>query len=107
MPSSRGVLIRLLSAWVVGLVVFGYGPAFTYGALTWLLNETQWRWALLMYVTEVPLVGGLCVILWPWLSYRPIHQALRRWERGEPVDPTACAAVYERALSLPWKVALG
>lgn len=106
-PVPRRVLRRLCGVWVIGLVVFGYCPAVTYGWLIWLMNEEQWRWTYLMYMTEVPLVGGLCVIFWPWVSYRPIHQALKEWSRSAAIDLDVerCTRIYQRALSLPRRVA--
>ncbi len=106
LPTARRTLIRLLRVWLIGLVVFGYGPAFTYGKLAWLFNEYQWWWTYLLYVTEVPLVGGLCVIALPLLWYWPIHRALTVWSRGEPVNRQLCAVVYEVSLRLPWRVSL-
>jgi len=106
LPAPRRTRRRVLRAWLIGLVLFGYAPAFTYGWLAWLFNEEQWRWTYLLYMTEVPLVGGLCVLLVPWWWYRPIHRALVAWSDGAPVDRPRCVAVYERALSLPWRVAL-
>ncbi|MDP3703074.1 MAG: hypothetical protein Q8R78_01610, partial [Candidatus Omnitrophota bacterium] len=107
LPTPRRTLTRVLWVWIVGLICFGYGPAFTYGLLTWLLNEQQWAWTFLMYTTLVPLVGGLCVLVVPLWFYRPIHQALKRWSVGGPVEPQLCRRVYEQALGLPWKVAMG
>ncbi|PIQ83489.1 MAG: hypothetical protein COV75_07260 [Candidatus Omnitrophica bacterium CG11_big_fil_rev_8_21_14_0_20_63_9] len=103
-PSPGRTLWRVLRAWLIGLFVFGYGPLLTYGSLAWLLNEHQWRWTHLMYFTEVPLIGGFCVLILPWLWYRPIHRALEAWWRGEPVDRSLCVRVYEQALLLPWRV---
>ena len=54
LPTPKRTTIRLLRGWLIGVVVFGFGPAITYGWLVWLLNEEQWRWTYLMYVTEVP-----------------------------------------------------
>ncbi len=105
-PTAKRTARRLLRAWLLGLLVFGYGPAITYGWLVWLLNEEQWRWTYLMYCTEVPLVGGLCVLLIPWLRFQPIRHALREWAQGTPVDRVRCAMVYERALRLPLWVAV-
>jgi len=105
-PDARRMARDFLRILLVGLVVFGYGPAFTYGWLTWLLNEEQWRWTYLMYLAEVPLVGGLCVLVLPWRWYRPIHALLSSWARGEPVDAEQCANVYIRALQLPGRMAL-
>lgn len=107
LPTPRRTLTRLLRTWLIGVTVFGYGPAITYGWLAWLLNEEQWRWVWYMYSTEVPLIGGCCVLLVPWLVYRPIHRALTAWSRGEPVDRSHCIRVYQRALELPWLVAIG
>ncbi len=107
LPTPRRIRMRLLRAWLVGLLFFGYGPAFTYGVLAWLLNDTQWAWTYLMYFTLVPLVGGCGVLLLPWRWYRPIGASLGRWNAGAAVEPAECAAVYTRALQLPWKVALG
>src|SRR3989338_7700785 len=106
LPTPRRILKRVLRVWLVGLLCFGYGPAFTYGALVWLLNAQQWAWTFLMYTTLVPLVGGFCVLVVPWRSYRPIHQSLRCWAAGEPVEQERCRAVYEQALRLPWTVAM-
>jgi len=106
LPTARRTLIRLLRAWGIGLTVFGYGPALTYGQLAWLFNEHQWSWTYLLYLTEVPLVGGTLVLVLPFLWYRPIHRALTAWAAGAPVDREQCAAVYERAMRLPWRVAL-
>jgi len=99
--------LGLLRVWLIGLLVFGYGPALTYGWLVWLLNEEQWRWAYLMYLTEVPLVGGVCVMLLPWWWYRPMHHALIGWSLGHPRRPELGALVYARALRLPRWVAWG
>lgn len=107
LPTARRTLTRLLRVCLVGMIIFGYGPAMTYGWLVWLLNEQQWRWTYLMYFTEVPLLGGLFVVFVPWLSYRHIHHALQDWARGEPVERTRCLAIYERALQLPTRVAWG
>ncbi|MBI3996350.1 MAG: HAMP domain-containing protein [Candidatus Omnitrophica bacterium] len=107
LPTPRRTLTRLFRTWLIGITVFGYGPAITYGWLAWLLNEKQWRWAFLMYFTEVPLIGGFCILLVPWLAYRPIHRALTAWSRGESVDRSQCIRVYQRALELPWWVAVG
>ena len=105
-PTPRRTRSRLLRAWIIGLVVFGYGPAFTYGRLAWLFNEYQWRWTYFLYVSLVPLVGGICVLLLPLWWYRPIHRALAVWSDGAPVDRQQCADIYERALRLPWQIAL-
>ena len=107
LPTPRRTLKRVLRVWIVGLLCFGYGPAFTYGFFVWLLNEQQWAWTFLMYTTLVPLVGGFCVLVVPWRSYRPIHRSLTRWANGEPVEQELCRAVYEQALRLPWTVAMG
>ena len=104
-PPPRRILLGLLRVWLVGLLVFGYGPALTYGWLVWLLNEEQWRWASLMYLTEVPLVGGVCALLLPWRWYRPIHRALMGWRAGRPRRFEEGASVYARALRLPGWVA--
>ena len=106
LPTTRRTLARLLRVWAIGLLVFGYGPAFTYGKLIWLFNDYQWRWTYFLYVTEVPLIGGFCIILLPLLWYRPIHRAVAGWFKGTPVDRQHCAQIYERALRLPWRVAL-
>jgi len=105
MPTSWRIRMRLLRVWTVSLLCFGYGPAFTYGALTWLLNEEQWAWTYLMYFTLVPLVGGTCVLLLPWHWFRPLYATLQAWERGAPVEPQACTAVYQEALRFPLRVA--
>lgn len=105
-PSPRRTRSRLLRAWIIGLVVFGYGPSFTYGRLAWLFNEAQWRCTYFLYVSLVPLVGGAGVLLLPLWWYRPIHRALMAWSRGAPVDRQQCAEVYERTLKLPWRIAL-
>ena len=105
LPSPRRTLRALVRVWLVGLLVFGYGPALTYGWLVWLLNEAQWRWVYLMYLTEVPLIGGPCLLLLPWWWYRPIHHALIGWSHGGPRRLELCARVYERALQLPKWVA--
>ena len=63
LPNPRRTFFRVHRVWFIGLFLFGYGPAFTYGWLAWLLNEHQWFWAYLMYWTLVPLVGGMCVIV--------------------------------------------
>ncbi|MBI4343931.1 MAG: HAMP domain-containing protein [Candidatus Omnitrophica bacterium] len=106
LPTPRRTSARVLRVWLVGLVIFGYLPAFTYGWLVWLLNEHQWFWTYLMYFTLVPVLGGLCLLLLPWLWYRPIRRALARWSSGGPVTAAECQAVYERALRLPLQVAL-
>lgn len=105
LPTARRTLSRLLRGWLIGVSVFGYTPALTYGAVAWLLNEQQWFWSYLMYFTEVPLIGGWCVLWLPWRWYRPIHRTLQAWGRGELVEEAACLDVYERALALPWRVA--
>ncbi len=107
LPTARRTLNRLLRSWLGGLLLFGYGPALTYGWLVWLLNDEQWRWTTLTYAIEVPLFGGLCLVLISWLRYRPIHRALARWESGAPVDRTECLDVYERLLRLPWVTVTG
>ena len=107
LPTARRTLLRLLRAWIIGLSVFGYGPAFTYGWLIWLLNPYQWFWVYLMYFTLVPLIGGFFVVFLPWQSYRPIHQAIKDWSHGVPVDRQRCIMVYELALRLPWRIAIG
>ncbi len=106
LPTPKRTQIRLLRSWLIGVTVFGYGPAFTYGYLAWLFNENQWRMTYLLYFTEVPLIGGLGVMVLPWLWYRPIHKALCKWFSGVEVDRDLCMEVYERALALPWRVAL-
>ncbi len=106
-PLPKQVRWKFLRALLIGLTVFGYGPAFTYGWLTWLLNEHQWMWIYLMYFTLVPLVGGFCVLVLPFLWYRPIDRALAAWHRGETVERQQCLAVYERALQLPRRAAIG
>ncbi len=106
-PPAARVRLRLLRLWVIGLVFFGYGPAFTYGVLTWLLNDRQWGWTYLMYCTLVPVVGGLCVIVLPYAKFAPVLKQLQAWQQGEPVDPKTCADVYLRAMGLPWHVAVG
>lgn len=106
LPTAKRTQTRLLRAWLLGLTVFGYGPAFTYGHLAWLFNENQWRMTYLLYFTEVPLVGGICVLLLPWLWSRPILAALRDWSSGQAVDRSRCAKVYEQALRLPWRLAV-
>src|SRR3989338_9170172 len=107
LPTPRRTLKRVLRVWIVGLLCFGSGPAFTYGFFVWLLNEQQWAWTFLMYTTLVPLVGGFCVLVLPWRSYRPIHRSLTRWANGEPGEQERCRAVDEQALRLPWTVAVG
>jgi signal transduction histidine kinase len=106
LPTPKRALKRVLRVWVIGLLCFGYGPAFTYGFLIWLLNEQQWAWTYLMYTTLVPLVGGFCVLVLPWRSYRPIHRALTQWADGEAVEAQDLRLVYEQALRLPWQVAM-
>ncbi len=106
-PAPRHILRRVRVVWAVGLTIFGYGPAFTYGWLTWLMNEHQWFWTYTMYLTLVPLIGGLCVFVLPSIWYRPIHRALVAWSSGTPVDRRQCLVVYERAIHLPGWVALG
>ncbi|MBI4341135.1 MAG: HAMP domain-containing protein [Candidatus Omnitrophica bacterium] len=106
MPTAKRTQARLLRAWLIGLTIFGYGPAFTYGHLAWLFNENQWRMTYLLYFTEVPLVGGFCALLLPWLWYRPIHRALTAWAGGVAVERARCSAVYELALFLPWRISL-
>jgi len=106
LPAPRRVRRRLVRAWLIGLTIFGYGPAITYGQLAWLFNEHQWYWTYLLYFTEVPLVGGLCVLVLPWIWYRPIHDALVDWTSGVPVDRARCAAIYEQAIHLPWRLAV-
>jgi signal transduction histidine kinase len=106
LPRARDTARRLLGSWMTGLVVFGYLPAFTYGWLSWLLNEHQWAWTYAMYFTLVPLIGGCCAILLPWLWYRPIHRAHAAWAAGAVVDPAACRRVYGAALGLPWRMAM-
>lgn len=107
MPTPRQTLTRLLRSWLIGLVVFGYGPALTYAWLVWLLNDEQWRWTTLTYAIGVPLFGGLCLVLMSWLRYRPIHRALTGWASGAPVDRAECLRVYERALRMPWWTVTG
>lgn len=106
LPTPRRTLVRLRRAWLIGLFFFGYGPAFTYGWCTWLLNDYQWFWTYLMYFTLVPVVGGCGVIGLPLWWYRPIHRALEDWTAGRPVERQRCLMVYERALHLPGQVAL-
>ncbi len=64
-PNARRTFFQVRRVWFISLFLFGYGPAFTYGWLTWLLNEHQWFWTYVMYFTLVPLIGGICVILLP------------------------------------------
>ena len=104
LPTTKRTRLRLLRVWGVGLFLFGFGGAFTYGYFTWLLNEFQWFVAHIMYLLGVPFVGGATVVLIPWLLYRPIDRALIRWAQGEPVEPAECQRVYERALRLPFQV---
>jgi|GEM_PF-2438894 len=106
LPTPRDTFWRLRRVWFVGLFVFGYGPAFTYGWLTWLLNERQWFWTYLMYFTLVPLVGGMCVVFLPCVWYRPIHRALTSWASGVVPTRKDCLRVYETALQLPWRIAV-
>ena len=106
MPTPRRILARLLRVWFLAVSVFGYGSLVTYGWLTWLQNEEQWHWTYVMYFTEVPILGGLCVIALPWWWYRPIHTVLTEWASGRSVSRSQYAMVYERALRLPWWVAL-
>jgi len=105
MPTSRRTRARLVRVWVVSLLFFGYGPAFTYGALTWLLNDAQWTWTYLMYSTLVPLVGGTCVLFLPWHWFRPVYVTLVAWERGATIDQQVCARIYEQVLRFPLLVA--
>ncbi|MBI4003532.1 MAG: HAMP domain-containing protein [Candidatus Omnitrophica bacterium] len=107
LPTPKRALKRVLRVWIIGLLCFGYGPAFTYGFFIWLLNEQQWAWTYFMYTTLVPLVGGFCVLVLPWRSYHPIHHTLTRWANGEPVEAERVRMVYEQALRLPWQVAMG
>jgi len=107
MPTPQRIRVRLRRVWLLGLVVFGYGPAFTYGALTWLLNDNQWGWTYLMYFTLVPVVGGVCVGVLPELQYRPVHRVLMAWINGQGVTQAQLRLVYERTLRLPWQVAAG
>jgi len=107
LPTPKRTLRRVYRVWLIGLLGFGYGPAFTYGFFIWLLNEQQWAWTYLMYTTLVPVVGGWCVLVLPWRSYRPIHRMLTRWTNGETVEAESVRMVYERALQLPWQVAKG
>ena len=107
LPSPRRTFQRVHRVWFIGLFIFGYGPSFTYGKLTWLLNDYQWLWTYLMYFTLVPLIGGICVVLLPCWWYWPIHQALKTWASGVPVDRSLCVRVYEQALLLPSRVAFG
>ena len=104
-PSSTEVQRSLVRLWFLGLIAFGYLPALAYGWLVWLMNEEQWRWTYIMYLTEMPLLGGLGIMGIPWLWYRPIHRTLKAWASGQPVDEASCAFVYQRALSLPWRMA--
>jgi signal transduction histidine kinase len=106
LPTARRTRRQLLSGWLIGLVFFGYAPSLTFGAVAWLLNEQQWFWSYLMYVTEVPLIGGFFVLWLPWRWYQSMHRVLQAWERGEPVDSAQCLDVYTRALGLPWRVAV-
>lgn len=105
LPHPRQILVRLLLVWGVGLVVFGYGLAVVYGKSVWLLNEEQWRWVYRMYAAVLP-IGIVGVFLLPWLWYRPIHRVVEDWARGRVVTRAQCAKAYERALLLPWQVAL-
>lgn len=106
LPTAQRTSRRLIRSWLIGLTVFGYGPAITYGQLAWLFNEHQWWWTYLLYITEVPLVGGFCVLYLPWKWYQPIRQALRRWSANEPFDRSEGVRVYHCALQLPWRVAM-
>jgi signal transduction histidine kinase len=105
MPTPRRTLIRLLRVWIVAVLVFGYGPAFSYGLFTWLLNEDQWGWMLLMYFTLVPVAGGLGVLALPLRWYRPIYRATETVTRGGLVTQPERVCVYLRAMQLPWQVA--
>ncbi len=107
MPTPQRIHAQLRRVWLIGLLVFGYGPAFTYGALTWLLNDNQWGWTYLMYFTLVPLVGGVCVVVLPELRYRPIHRALVASMQGRGITQEQLGFVYERAMRLPWQVTAG
>ncbi len=69
LPTAQRTSRRLLRSWLIGVFVFGYGPAITYGQLAWLFNERQWGWTYLLYFTEVPLIGGFCVLYLPWKWY--------------------------------------
>lgn len=106
LPSPRRTFFQVHRVLFIGLFIFGYGPSVTYGKLTWLLNEHQWFWTYVMYVTLVPLIGGFGVIVLPWFWYRPIHRALTAWVNGAPVDRSLCVRIYEQALLLPSRIAL-
>ncbi len=106
-PAAGQILFQMLRVWIVGLVVFGYVLGLTYGMLVWLMNGRQWFYTQVMYAIGVPVIGGLFVVYLPWLRYRPVHQALRVWAGGEPIDRARCTMVYERALRMPWWVASG
>jgi len=106
LPTAHRTLLRLIRVCIIGLLVFGFGPAAAYGWLTWLLDEGQWRLTLLVYVVEVPAIGGLSLMVIPWLWYRHIHNQFKRWESGEMPTRASIALVYEQALELPVKVAL-
>ena len=105
-PTARRTLVRLIRVWLIALMVFGYGPAFTYGLFTWLLNEDQWGWTYLMYFTLVPLIGGIGVLALPLWWHRPIHRALEAAVRGADPDPRRCAQIHRYTLRMPWRVAV-
>ncbi|MBI3020918.1 MAG: HAMP domain-containing protein [Candidatus Omnitrophica bacterium] len=106
LPAPQRILLRLFRVWCIGVVAFGYGLPVIYGLLAWRLNEEQWRWTYRMYFTELPLVAGCGVMVLPWLWYRPIHRTLKAWWSGAPAIRSQCVMVYERALRLPWQVAV-
>ncbi|HEX9779910.1 MAG TPA: hypothetical protein VGB20_01700, partial [bacterium] len=97
LPTAARTLFRVLRVWLIGLVAFGFGPAVTYGWMTWLQNEEQWRWTWIMYVTEVLILGLGAVVILPSIWYRPIHRVLAAWERRGLATRQECAFVYERA----------
>ncbi len=105
LPTPRRTLLRLLRICLVSLFVFGFAPAATYGMLTWLLNEEQWRLTLWLYALEVPVICGIFLFALPWIWYRRIHQQLKGWFAAEAVTREQLAVVYETSLDLPLKVA--
>ncbi len=107
LPSPHEMLTQLYRVSFVGLFVFGYGLSITFGALTWLFNEQQWRWTYVMYATLVPVFGGGSLIAVPYLLYRPIQKTLKEWAGGALVDRQRCVTVYQLSLRMPWRVGFG
>jgi signal transduction histidine kinase len=107
LPTPQQTLAQLLKVWGSGLLIFACGfPA--YGLLPSLLlqNDEQVRWAVRVGLVDIPVLGGLFVVVLPWVWYRQIHQVLAMWANGQAVSRAQCVKAYELALRLPWRIVL-